>query len=170
MYLDYVGTVPTGCRYRPSLRTTGTWSRKQRSPVMNRITCPHFAIEFKKTDATFGQAWNEVVAASALALYNRYLLRKTRLEALNKPWTDDDSQMLQHCALIFTSATSTIWIVTPKISPKSGFDSAWDWAGCDASELWESNCATPHGVGILSTGIHRWGLRVTGNRAKMISK
>jgi hypothetical protein len=129
--------------------------------VMNRITCPSFTIEFKKTDATLEQAWNQVIAASALALYNRYLLKKTRLEALKKPWTEDNSQPLRHYALTFTGATATVWIVTPKFSPKSGSDSAWDWAGCNASQLWESNCTTPQGVGDLVdwiNGIHRWGL------------
>jgi hypothetical protein len=135
--------------------------KKAAFTMMNRITCPYFMIEFKKTDATFEQAWNQVVAASVLALYNRYLLRKARLEALKKPWTEDDSQLLRHYALTFTGAAATVWIVTPKFSPKSGSDSAWDWAGCDASELWESNCATPQGVGDLVdwiNGIHRWGL------------
>jgi hypothetical protein len=128
---------------------------------MNQITCPYFTIEFKKTDATVERAWNRVVAASALALYNRYLLKKTRLEAVKKPWTEDNAQSLRHYALTFTGATATVWIVTPKFSSKSGSDSAWDWAGCDASELWESNCATPQGVGDLVdwiNGIHRWGL------------
>ena len=66
--------------------------------MLNRITCPYFTIEFKKTDATFEQAWNQVVAASALALYNRYLLKKTRLEALRKPWTEGNFQPLRHYA------------------------------------------------------------------------
>ena len=133
--------------------------------VMNRITCPYFTIEFKKTDTTFEQAWNQVVAASALALYNRYLLKKTRLEASEKPWTEDNSKSLRHYALTFTGATAIVWIVTPKFSPKSGSDSVWDWAGCNASELWESNCATPQGVRDLVdwiNGIHRWGLEIHG--------
>ena len=137
--------------------------------VMNRITCPYFTIEFKKTDATFQQAWNQVVAASALALYNRYLLKKTRLETLKKPWTEDNSQTLRHYALTFTAATATVWIVTPKFSSKPGSDSAWDWAGCDASELWKSNCATPQGVEDLVdwiNGIHRWGVESHGQSCK----
>ena len=162
---SYLFRLRPDCAYWLSLQAFSENHRdlvkKAAFTVMNRITCPYFTIEFKKTDATVEQAWNQAVAASALALYNRYLLKKTRLEASKKPWTEDNSQPLRHYALTFTGATATVWIVTPKFSSNSGSDSAWDWAGCVASELWESNCATPQGVGDLVdwiNGIHRWGL------------
>jgi hypothetical protein len=136
---SYLFRLRPDCAYWLSLQAFSENHRdlvaKAAFTVMNRITCPYFTIEFKKADATPEQAWNQVVAASALALYNRYLLKKTRLEALKKPWIEDNSQPLRHYALTFIGATATVWIMTPKFSPQTGSNSAWDWAGCDASEL-----------------------------------
>jgi hypothetical protein len=129
--------------------------------VDDRITCPYFTVEFKKSNNTVEQAINQVTATSALTLYNRYLLKNHRLKAGKQQWNEKHFQQIRHYALTFTGATAVVWVMQPKSAGtlQSG------WKGCEMTRLWTSNCATRQGIQDLVdwvNAIHRWGLEQHG--------
>ncbi len=128
--------------------------------VMNkRITCPYFTIEFKRDELTIESAIDQVATASALALYNRYQLKRKRLELGGKEWDEEDVGLMRHYALTFTGDTYTFWCMTPNTNTDR------KWAGCQMNKVYKADCSYVEGVVQFAdwvNEIHRWGLTVHG--------
>lgn len=132
--------------------------------VDNRITCPYLTIEFKRTGLAVQQAVNQVIAASALALYNRYRLKARRLSVTKKSWTEKHFQQIRHYAITFTGPTAVIWLVRLKAPTSMDFSSV-SWAGCDAMRIGQCVCSSTSAVGDLVdwvNAIHWWGIKKHG--------
>ncbi|MCJ1248529.1 hypothetical protein MMC30_005747 [Trapelia coarctata] len=119
------------------------------------ITCPYFTVEFKKTGQSITQATNQAAAASSLALYNRYLLKKKALKVTGGMWTELDKAQMLHYALTFVGREYTIWVLQACLSETN------DWDGCSGRSLYNSKCTSKYAVKQLMgwiNEIHRWGL------------
>jgi len=126
--------------------------------VVNKtITCPYFTVEFKKDDRELIAAINQVAAAGALALYNRYLLKKTRVEDRStRAWRPGDLRRLTHYTLTFTGARYTFWRLRPDVDLTNG-----QWKGCKMERVFQNSADTAKGVSSLIdwlNAIHFWGL------------
>jgi hypothetical protein len=125
----------------------------------DRILCPYLTIEFKKDDSTLRKARNRVAIASALALYNRWKLKKDRLDAVKKPWSERHEKVLKHYGLTFTGRNFEFWCIEPTL------DSQGSWIGCRMYRLAQHTCNSSEGVSRFVNWvneIHRWGLTVHG--------
>jgi hypothetical protein len=136
---------------------------KEYARVINKsITCPYFTVEFKRDDNERTAAENQVAAAGALALYNRYQLKRTRVRRRSSPrWSSRDLTFLKHYTLTFTGANYTFWCLEPAI------DLANDgqWGGCTMTRIFQSEADLKEGVRSLIAWlneIHCWGLREYG--------
>jgi hypothetical protein len=125
----------------------------------DRILCPYLTIEFKKDDFTLRKARNQVAAASALALYNRWKLKKDRLDAVQKPWSERHEKALKHYGITFIGSNFEFWCIEPTL------DSQGSWIGCRMYRLAQHSCKSCNGVSRFVNWvneIHRWGLTVHG--------
>lgn len=125
----------------------------------DRITCPYFTVEFKKDDSTFTTATNQVATASALALYNRFLLKQKRLKATDEEPSSKDLNNLRHYGLTFTGDLYTFWCTIPTISDN------FSWKGCKMVRAYQGKCNHLNGLNNLVdyiNEIHHWGLTVHG--------
>ena len=151
------------CSYWVSLQAFNPVYRKTVGEYVSvrkdRILCPYLTIEFKKDDSTLRKARNQVAVASALALYNRWKLKKDRLDAVKKPWSERHEKVLKHYGLIFTGGNYEFWCIEPTL------DSQGSWIGCRMYRLTQNDCESCEGVGLFVNWvneIHRWGLTVHG--------
>ena len=155
---NYSFDLRPDCAYWLSLRA---FNPKYKSAVriwsyvaQDAITSPYVTVEFKKDDHSERRAFSQVAAASAVAIYNRYSLRKKRLELQEKPWTDKLTKVLRHYGLTMRGSRYTVWVTLPK------FDD-YEWAGCGMSKLLEGDCKDYYDVVNLIhwiNEIHCWGL------------
>ncbi|KAI0095526.1 hypothetical protein GGR51DRAFT_544971 [Nemania sp. FL0031] len=131
------------------------------SVVQRRAFCPYFTIEFKKDEENIATARNQVAVASAIALYNRYCLKKSTLETSGKSWDNEDQRQMRHYGLICAGVRWTLFCTVPK-----SFDS---WTGCNMVKVHSSELDVFTGVqrliGIVND-IHYWGLEVHGKSIK----
>ena len=123
------------------------------------ITCPYFTVEFKRDDSDIAVAKLQVAAASALALYNRFLLKQACLDVTGKKWSSKAFNQLRHYGLTFTGEAYAFWCTTPIKSDD------WSWKGCRMERVFQSKCS--HEIGLKNfvdwiNEIHRWGLTVHG--------
>ncbi|KIX01454.1 uncharacterized protein Z518_09180 [Rhinocladiella mackenziei CBS 650.93] len=130
--------------------------------VRNRYTAPYLTIEFKKSENTIEQATNQAIAASSLALFNRFRLKEDRLSTSKKPWNRKHFDQIRHYMMTFTGPMAMIWVVKLKSSAASDESySQVTWDGCEAVQIWKCNCTKAGAVGDLVdyiNAIHRWGL------------
>jgi len=129
--------------------------------VRKRIATPYLTIEFKKSETTVEQAINQAIAASSLALFNRFRLKEHRLRASKKNWNRKHFDQILHYMMTFTGPSASIWVVRLKSSSASDDFSKVAWDGCEAVKLWECDCESAEDVGDLVdyiNTIHRWGL------------
>lgn len=162
-YTNYEFDLRPDCAYWLSLQAFNPDYRTQVKEyvlVLNRtITCPYLTIEFKRDDSEEQVAWNQVAAAAALALYNRFQLRQEVLEALGQHWDMKQLQLLRHYGMTFTGSCYNIWIIWPQVTTKS------KWSGCRMDRLFQGDCTTQAGVRDLIdwiNEIHCWGLTTHG--------
>ena len=100
---------------------------------------PYLIIEFKKDDVASDSdvAENQVAAAASMALYNRFNLRKARIEQAkrsNDRSTLDLSNMKVY-GITFRASWYTIWCITPKVTTDTS-----QWAGCQMTSVYEGTC------------------------------
>ncbi len=123
--------------------------------IKKRMTCPYLTIEFKKDDALEEVALNQVASAAALALYNRFLLRKKTIGILSRRrWTEQLVKTLRHY---------DIWCIAPTLTSK------YEWAGCTMTNVYHGDCVNASSVRELINWlneIHCWGLTVHGPRCE----
>lgn len=123
----------------------------------DRMTCSYMTIEFKRDDVAYQAAINQLATFSALALYNRYLLKEKRLRATGKPWNIKKFGQLRHYGLTFTGWNYAFWCATPIKSTD------FRWKGCNMRRIYQSNCSNSAGITTLVdwiNEIHLWGLTV----------
>ena len=130
--------------------------------VGSDVTTPYLTIEFKKSERSIKQATNQAIAASSLALYNRFRLKESRLSATKKPWNRKHFDQIRHYMMAFDGPQAIIWVVKLKSSAASDETcSEVAWNGCEAVRLLQCHCQHAMGVGDLVdyiNAIHRWGL------------
>jgi hypothetical protein len=159
----YQFDIRPDCSYWLSLRAFNQdWRDRveEHALVMyDRVTCPYFTVEFKRDDSGDIAAENQVAAAGALALYNRYLLRAVSLRHLNLPWGEHDADDIRHYGATFGGSKYALWCLQPVLSETG------EWRGCNMSRIFRSQCHTVHGVksfALWSNEIHAWGLQIHG--------
>lgn len=140
---------------------------KEYVKVMYRtVVCPYFTIEFKRDEDGRTAAENQVAAAGALALYNRYRLKRRGISRRsNTRWRSKDLVHLKHYALTITGANYTFWCLVPEIDLTHG-----QWRGCVMKRIFQSDADFKNGVRSLVgwlNEIHFWGLRVYGPACEM---
>src|SRR5436305_2832686 len=162
-YKPYNFDIRPDCSYWVSLQAFSPEYRQIVSEYVSvrkdRILCPYLTIEFKKDDSTLRKARNQVAVASAVALYNRWKLKKDRLDAVKKPWSERHEKVLKHYGLIFTGGNYEFWCIEPTL------DSQGSWIGCRMYRLARNNCESCEGVSWFVNWvneIHHWGLTVHG--------
>ncbi|KAF2003780.1 hypothetical protein P154DRAFT_572960 [Amniculicola lignicola CBS 123094] len=172
----YAWDIRPDCAYYVSLQAFQSGFRPNvRSHVavrQKRAFCSYLTIEFKKADDdTIITARHQVATASAIALYNRYLLKlnaiaavngdKNKLEQEKREWHDSDKHQMRHYGITFTGSTWDLWCTVPKTLET--------WTGCIMSKIYSGDCSIHPGparlVGIVND-IHYWGLHVHGRSCK----
>ena len=170
---QYAWDVRPDCAYYVSLQA---FQSGFRSNVQNHVAvwqkrafCSYLTIQFKKADDdTISTACHQVAAASAIALYNRYLLKVDAIAAANrnkdKPereWNDSDRHQMRHYGITFTGSTWDLWCTVPKTLKT--------WTGCVMSKIYSGDCSihsdTARLVSIVND-IHYWGLHVHGRSCR----
>ena len=127
--------------------------------VYDTITCPYLTIEFQKDDFAEQTAINQVAAAAALALYNRYLLRTQSLDLANQEWDQRHLKALKHYGITFTRSRYSIWCIQVELKNR------YSWSGCHMERVFLGNCRFSKDVRYLIdwiNEIHCWGLTVHG--------
>lgn len=159
----YVFDIRPDCSYWLSLQAfnpTYLELVKEYVFVVNKqITSPYLTIEFKRDDDNIDTAMNQIAAASALALYNRYKLKYSRLSLSGQQWNMKRLRTLRHYGLTFTGENYDFWCTTPKLSAD------WTWQGCIMTRVYGGSCTRKAGARAFikwMNEIHRWGLTVHG--------
>ncbi|KAF2145845.1 uncharacterized protein K452DRAFT_220771 [Aplosporella prunicola CBS 121167] len=166
---DYAFDVRPDCSYWITLQAFHPKYRKRIEEHVlvrhGRILWPYFIIEFKKDSesnrngTTFKTARNQIAAASAIGLYNRWKLKKRALDATGQQWGPKTAQMLRHYGITFVGCNYDIWCIEADVG------SSGTWTGCRMFRLYEDKCSTAEGVhGFINwvNEIHSWGLTVYG--------
>jgi hypothetical protein len=125
----------------------------------SRVTCPYLTVEFKKNGTSLEQAENQVAAASALMLYNRYHLRLKRLKAEKAPIGRSSFENVKHFGLTFCGPDCDIYVCHPTLTEKG------EWNGCRMSLVASYECTVSEDVKFLLewlNEIHFWGMHVHG--------
>lgn len=137
-----------------------------------RAFCSYLTIEFKKSDDdTIIKTHHQIATASAISLYNRYLLKVDAIAARNRDkdeleqreggWRDSDKHHMRHYGITFTGSTWDLWCTVPKTLET--------WTGCIMTRIYGGDCSIHPGparlVGIIND-IHYWGLHIHGKSCK----
>ncbi|KAI0548082.1 hypothetical protein F4679DRAFT_596981 [Xylaria curta] len=130
-----------------------------------RAICPYLTIEFKKNSQPKKVAENRIAIASALALYNRYLLKCEALAKTSRSgeisWSKEDEDALRHYSISFSGSEWELWCTVP--------NSFSTWTGCNIYQLKAGRCVSKAGVeGLFDVlnGIHYWGIETHGQSCK----
>jgi len=135
--------------------------------VGSRMTCPYLTVEFKRdADGSSDDiAQNQVLAAGARALYNRWRLRNRRCAKPPERWTPELLDSVRHYGLTLSSDAFVFWCLRPTVDKKT-----WDWNGCEMYEICSERLSLAEwGVqqfAIWMNEIHRWGLTVHANECE----
>ena len=132
---------------------------------------PYFTIEFKKNDKLFDEAVNQLSITTSLMLFNRVLLRCSRLQAqlqgeLARSFKEISFDDIKHYGMAFNASTAHIYIVTPILDcenphPKAGKRPQHPWMGCRLQPIARYDVSRTGRVNELSAWIneiHNWGL------------
>jgi len=160
---DYAFDLRPDCAYWLSLQAFSQIYKVQigqHTYVMNKkITCPYLTIEFKRDASEETAASNQVAAAGALALYNRFRLRDQSLKLSKQKWNQDHTKSLRHYGMTFGGADYIIWCIRASLTKN------YQWAGCRMESVFLGNCRFVDDVRALIdwvNEIHCWGLTVHG--------
>jgi len=122
----------------------------------NEIACPYLTIEFKKQGQSIVQVRVQAAAAASVALYSRFLLKKTALAVTETPWSDSDKSQMRHYVITLVGSAFLIWILEANFG-----EDGESWNGCHMTLLWQANCLSESVAIQLErwiNEIHRWGL------------
>ncbi|KAI0431208.1 hypothetical protein F5Y09DRAFT_202268 [Xylaria sp. FL1042] len=157
----YEWDIRPDCAYYISLRAFPEGYRSNVSIIISVIqdqACSaYLTIEFKKQNEHPCKAEHQVAVASALALYNRWCLKRDTIKSNNRQWKENDKSQMRHYGIIAIGPVWELWCTTP-----STFD---EWTGCTMFRLyrgsWYNAADAQRLLGALND-IHNWGLRVHG--------
>ncbi|KAI1129500.1 hypothetical protein F5Y10DRAFT_238069 [Nemania abortiva] len=157
---QYEWDIRSDCAYYASLRAFPFIFRdsveKYVSVVQDRAFSPYLTIEFKKSDEPVTTARNQVAVASAIALYNRWRLKRAALQIMDEDnWSEEQKLQLRHYGITFIGSKWELWFSSPKT-----YD---DWTGCTMSSMHRGDCLKLASVGLLLSSIndiHYWGITV----------
>ena len=159
---NYDFELPPDCSYWVSLQGFNPNYRDQIDLFtcvnQEKFTCPYFTVEFKKDNSGVACVQNQVASAGSIALYNRYCLRKQRLQEPKKCWTQTGTRHIRHYGLTMDGKEYSVWCITPNISPPD-----WSWNGCRMRHLAKGHCTIAASVRRLMlwiNEIHCWGLTI----------
>ena len=128
--------------------------------IHKKFVSPYLTIDFKRDLDAEVVVKNQVAAASALALHNRFRLREQRLEVAQRPWSEGDVTMsIRHYGLTMQGSQYEVWCTTPTLSDDRR------WAGCEMRLIGYGHCEEPYDVRELIkwiNEIHYWGLTIHG--------
>ncbi|KAJ8127816.1 hypothetical protein O1611_g5818 [Lasiodiplodia mahajangana] len=130
------------------------------SVVQGRAFCSYLSIGFKKDQEAPRTVISRVAIDSTIALYNRWCLKRSMLETINKQnnWPEEDKHQLRHYCIVFIGSAWELWYTTPKT-----YDDGW--SGCTMSKMKNGDCCDLESVKLLLSilnDIHYWGLTVHG--------
>ncbi|KAI1194871.1 hypothetical protein F5X97DRAFT_261582 [Nemania serpens] len=157
---QYEWDIRPDCAYYISLQAFPLVFRdnvkKYVSVIQERAFSPYLTIEFNEAATT---AENQVAVASAMALYNRWRLKRAalRIKSEDNNWSEEQKLQMQHYGITFVGSTWELWYTMPKT-----YD---DWTGCTMFSMHCGNCSKLDSVGLLLSSIndlHYWGLMVHG--------
>ncbi|KAI0406510.1 hypothetical protein F4802DRAFT_558067 [Xylaria palmicola] len=129
--------------------------------LQKRAFCPYLTIEFKKDEDSLAVARHQVAVASAIALYNRYRLKREALEMSGDEWSEQHRSQLRHYSITFAASSWILWCAVPKTFA--------DWTGCDVFDIFSGDCCIlPSAQKLVSAinDIHYWGLQIHGESCK----
>ncbi|KAI0102202.1 hypothetical protein GGR51DRAFT_528124 [Nemania sp. FL0031] len=164
---QYEWDVRPDCAYYASLQAFPPIIRpsveKYVSVVQERAFSPYLTIEFKKNNETAITAQNQVAVASAIALYNRWRLKREALQITNDGnWSEEQKLQIRHYGITFTGSKWELWFSIPKT-----YD---NWTGCTMFSMRRGQCSMLDSVGLLLSSIndlHYWGLMVHAKSCKV---
>lgn len=162
---QYEFDIRTDCAYYLSIQGFNTRIMSQTKAVahVNRrsFTCPYLTIEFKKDGSTHEAVENQLVTAAALALFNRFLLRQTRLQRKQQVWREGQhGKVLKHYGITFEGAQFSIWCINPRLIVTDA-GAQVQWKGCTMTQVSQGTCISYWDVERLIdwiNEIHAWGL------------
>jgi hypothetical protein len=130
---------------------------------MNDLICPYLTIDFCDEDHCYVFAENKVAASGAVALYNRYLLKRKAVKLSRGSWSERHTILLKHYGVTFKKKDMClIWCFTPVLSGE------FEWAGCTMAKVCYLCLTDSMGVWDIPrlidwiNEIHCWGLTVHG--------
>lgn len=159
---DYAFDLRPDCAYWLSMQAFSQKYKVQIGQhvyvVNGKITCHYLTIEFKRDATEETAASNQVAAAGALALYNRFRLREQSLKLAGQKWNKEQITSLRHYGITFGGPAYIVWCI--RIVTKNN-----QWVGCRMQSVCIGNCRLADGVRDLIdwiNEIHFWGLTVHG--------
>lgn len=136
-----------------------------------KAMAPYLTIEFEKDDQSFKVAENQLVASTALVLYNRVRLRCERLQTFGvspTEWDIDDFEDIMHYGIAFSGSEARsytgrpIWLFEEAVAAESGPRAIENvWRGCQLRCFQLLNVTNTDDVLELqqwTNEIHNWGL------------
>ena len=130
--------------------------------IKDNSMCPYLTIEFKKDSSSSEAANNQLVAAAALALYNRFLLRQARLKRREEKFEGQHQEDLKHYGITFEGPEYSVWCITPCLVATDDRTQV-QWKGCTMRQISVGVCYIAPSVEELIdwiNEIHAWGLDV----------
>ena len=162
-FMDYDFDLRPDCSYWLSLQAFSPEYKvhvQEHTLVMyDTITCPYLTVEFKKDGSGDQAAFNQVAGAAAIALYNRFLLRKESLELAKQKWDPQHVKALKHYGITFIGPLYNVWCIQAVLT------SRYCWSGCHMERVFLGDCRHAKSVRDLIdwvNEIHCWGLTIHG--------
>ncbi|KAL9043428.1 MAG: hypothetical protein Q9214_003387 [Letrouitia sp. 1 TL-2023] len=154
-YPTYNFDVRPDCSYWVSLHAINSRYAGQVESFLHvaqeRIICPYLTVEFKRDDGSLEKAMEQAATFGALALYNRYRLRKL---AVSDRWAHEQECQLRHYVLTITKSRYKLWCVRPNLQDGK-------WNGCNMKKIFVASLVSEQGVRSFVdwvNEVHRWGL------------
>jgi len=167
---DYAFDIQPDCMYWISLQAFNPEYREavagyvHVNDLTEGLLCPYLTVEFSEDAAGSVKASQKIAVAGSLALYNRYMLRKKRLEQCGLDSTSDAYRDIRHYGILFQAAYYEVWIVRPDIQEGS-------WQGCTMSRLYfaKLDMGAPQVRKLIDwlNEIHRWAITEHGPACKL---
>ncbi|KAI0859205.1 hypothetical protein F4860DRAFT_483462 [Xylaria cubensis] len=171
----YSWDIRPDCSYGFSLQAFGRMSDTVEKHVVvheKTAVCRYLSTEFKKSNIyTEKTAKNQLIIASSISLYNRFLLKNEARK--NMPWSVDDYKQLRHYGFTFEGSEWKLYCTIPK-SSTSEWKKLWctepelrgelpalSWVGCEMHEVASGNCRFVQDTRSLLSylfSVHFWGL------------
>ncbi|KAI0530164.1 hypothetical protein GGR58DRAFT_525214 [Xylaria digitata] len=161
--------IQPDCAYYVSLQAFPphfhNWVKGFAPIVQNRAFAPYLTIKFGMDRLSETAVLNELAVTSAIALYNRWYLKRRARQSINKNtnWSKKQQSQIRHYSILFLASKWELWYTVPKTYE--------NWTGCNMFIVDVGTCifGGAKTVDLLLThlnDIHFWGLTVHGKSCK----